>query len=118
MIQNSPPRLNGMRGQTSKMLVLADDRILCLYRRDDEPGLWANLVRIDGVQWVNLEQAPVWQGAGSGMTGTRGNMEELGDLQFGFPSMLLMPDNQVYAVFWCCESGIYNIRWCRIRING
>lgn len=114
----SRPRLNGMRGQTTKMIVLEDGRILCVYRREDEPGLWANLVRLDGDRWINLEQVPVWQGAPSGMTGRGLNDQELGDLKFGFPNMTLLPDNMVFVVFWCYEDGIHNIRWFRLRING
>ena len=37
----SKPRPNGLNGQTAKIIRLADGRILCLYRRHDQPGLWA-----------------------------------------------------------------------------
>jgi hypothetical protein len=113
----SPPRLTGLRGQTTKMLSLGDGRILSLYRRDDKPGLWANLSRIDGDAWVNLEEKLIWQGAPSGMTGQDNASEELGKLKFGYPSMVQLRDGSILGVFWCCEDCIYNIRWVRLHIG-
>ena len=111
-----PARLTGLRGQTAKITALPDGRILCLYRRDDRPGLWASLSRIHGEEWVNLEEAPLWQGATSGMSGQTAAAEELSDLRFGFPSMVRLPKGDVLALFWCGEDGINNIRWLRIRV--
>ena len=58
----SKPMLTGLHGQTAKITVLPDGQILCLYRRNDKPGLWANLSRIEGDKWVNLEEKVMWQG--------------------------------------------------------
>lgn len=110
-----PPRPTGLHGQTTKILSLGDNHLLCLYRRHDQPGLWANRACIEGDQWVNLEEAPVWQGATSGMSGETKPGEELKELRFGFPNMLLRPDGEVFAAFWCQEDCIYNIRWLRLR---
>lgn len=112
-----PPRLTGLNAQTAKIICLCDGRILCLYRRHDQPGLWANLSRLDGDEWTNLEELPVWQGACSGMAGKAPTGEELGALKFGFPSMVELPDGDVMAVFWCLEDGIHNVRWVRIRVG-
>jgi hypothetical protein len=112
-----PQRLTGLRGQTAKILSVGDNRILCLYRRDDRPGLWANLARIEGDAWVNLEEAPVWQGAASGMTGAANASEELGRLKFGYPSLVQLRSGDILALFWCCEDCIFNIRWIRLRVG-
>ena len=112
----SPPRPTGLHAQTAKITCLPDGRILCLYRRDDRPGLWANISRIDNDDWVNLEEAVLWQGAESGMVGRDAAAEELSDLKFGFPSMVQLTDGDVLALFWCCEDGVFNIRWLRIRL--
>ena len=112
----SQPRPTGLQGQTTKLHVLADGTVLALYRRDDRPGLWANRVRIDGDSWINLEDQAVWQGAPSGMAGDGTGADELVDLQFGFPQMLSLPNGDVFAVFWCQEDDIRNIRWFRIRV--
>jgi hypothetical protein len=114
----SPPRENGLRGQTAKILALRDGRILCLYRREDRPGLWANLAQLEGDSWRNLAEAPLWQGAPAGMSGRDVAGEELGALKFGYPSMVQLQDGEVLAVFWCCEECIHNIRWIRLAIDG
>jgi hypothetical protein len=113
----SQPRENGLRGETAKLLAMADGRLLCLYRRLDRPGLWAQLVEMRGDDWVNLDSAPLWQGTASGMRGAGSSGDELSALKFGFPSMLQLPDGDVLAVFWCVEECLHIIRWIRLRIK-
>lgn len=113
----STPRENGLQGETAKLHTLADGRVLCLYRRLDKPGLWANLVRIDADNWINLAELAVWQGPASGMKGERTASDELSALKFGFPSMVELPDGSVMAVFWCVEDGIHVIRWARLAVS-
>ena len=113
----SAPRATGLHGQTAKLIRLQDGRILCVYRRHDRPGLWASLAKIEGDSWVNLEELCLWRGATSGMTGTHSPGEELSALRFGYPSLIQLPDGDVFVVFWCSENCINNIRWIRIRVN-
>ena len=40
------PRSTGLIGQTTTPFHLGDNRLLCVYRRKDELGLWAVLARI------------------------------------------------------------------------
>ena len=61
--------LTGFRGQTTKLTELPDGRVLAIYRRDDKPGLWATVARLDGDEWVNLDTGRLWAGQPSGMTG-------------------------------------------------
>jgi hypothetical protein len=113
----SPPRDNGLVGETAKLLTLVDGRVLCLYRRLDTPGLWAQLLRIDGQQWVPLAEAPLWQGPLSGLVGDRAAGDELSSLTFGFPSLVELPGGEVLAVFWCVEECIHVVRWVRLRVR-
>ena len=113
----SPPRETGLIGETAKLITLADGRVLCVYRRSDRPGLWANLVRIEGDRWINLAEAPLWQGMASGMHGEGTSSDELSALKFGFPSMVHMAGGDVLLVFWCVEEGVHNIRWQRLKIG-
>lgn len=112
----SAPRENGIRGETAKLLTLSDGRLLCIYRRLDKPGLWANLVRIDGDEWINLEESCLWQGTVSGMMGIRSNSDELSGLKFGYPSLVQLPGGDVLVVFWCVEDCLHVIRWQRLEI--
>jgi hypothetical protein len=112
-----PARPTGLCGETSKLLSLGEDRVLCVYRRYDKPGLWANLACIDGNQWVNLEEAPLWQGTESKMFGERSSAEELSALQFGFPQPHRLSDGNIMVLLWCREDCIHNIRWLRLAVD-
>jgi len=111
------PRPTGIRSETSKLLSLGDEHVLCVYRRTDRPGLWVNLVRIDGDSWENLGEAPLWEGADSKMFGQRSSSEELAALAFGFPQPHLLPDGDVMVLFWCREDCVHNIRWVRFSVS-
>ena len=113
----SPPRENGLCGETAKLLTLADGQILCLYRRLDKPGLWANLVRINGDEWINVAETLIWRGPASGMKGERIASDELSALKFGFPSMVHLPGGDILAVYWCLEDCLHVIRWARLKIS-
>lgn len=111
-----PAREDGIQGETAKLLTLADGRLLCVYRRLDKPGLWANLVRIEGDEWINLEEACLWQGTVSGMMGIRTNSDELSGLKFGYPSLVQLQSGEVMVVFWCVEDCLHVIRWQKLEI--
>ena len=111
-----PPRLTGFHAQTAKLSVLADGSVLCLYRRHDRPGLWSNLARIEGDEWINLDETLLWSGAESGMRGETTPGAEMKELRFGFPNMVLLPDGSMFVVFWCQEDCINNIRWMKVRV--
>ncbi len=113
----SPPRENGIQGETSKLLALADGRVVCMVRRLDKPGLWANLVHIEGENWINVAEAQVWNGPTSGLFGKQGACDELSALKLGFPSMVQMSGGDVFAVFWCLEDCMHVIRWARLAIK-
>ena len=108
--------LTGFLAQTTKAIELPDGRILAVYRRHDEPGLWATLARLDGDAWLNEETAALWRGQASGMTGDTNPGAELAQLKFGFPQMVLEPDGAVFLVFWCEEDCIKNVRWLRLAV--
>lgn len=113
----SRPTETGFLAQTAKVIQLNDGRLLCVYRRNDKPGLWATLVRLDGDKWSNLGDAPLWQGAESGMSGRSNSGEELSLLKFGYPSARQISSHEILLLFWCQEECITNIRWLRLQIT-
>jgi len=113
----SDPKPTGLNGETIKLHGFADGRILALYRRVDKPGLWANLSRIEGDKWVNLAEAPAWTGSRSVVAGEGNSSDRLSGLKFGFPSMVELANGEIFAVFWCMEDCIHNIRWVRLRVR-
>ena len=115
--QFGPPRATGLQAQTAKILRLADGRIFCMYRHNEKPGFWACLVQIEGEEWVTLGETPVWEGTTSGMDGEGVLGKELSALKLGYPSMVQLADGDVFAVFWCVEDHVHNIRWARVRLE-
>jgi sialidase-1 len=111
----SASRPTGLCGQTAKLLALRDGRVLCVYRRDDKPGLWAQLVRLEADRWINLEENELWSGDPNGST-TTNTSDQLSSLKFGYPSMVELDDGNVMIVFWCSENGLHNIRWFNLSI--
>jgi hypothetical protein len=112
----SSPQPTGLRGQTAKLLSLGNQHVLCAYRRDDKPGLWAQLVRLDGDRWVNLAELRLWQGADAARQ-SRNTSDQLSGLKFGYPGLVRMSPDEVMVVFWCNEDGLNNIRWFRLRVD-
>jgi hypothetical protein len=112
----SLPQLTGLYGQTAKLLALDDQRVLCAYRRDDKPGLWAQLARIEGDRWINLTELLLWQGADAAPR-SENTSDQLSGLKFGYPGLIRTTPDEVMVVFWCNENGLNNIRWFRLRIS-
>lgn len=113
----SAPNNTGFEAQTCKVIQLYDGRLLCIYRRNDCPGLWANLAHLEGNEWVNLVQVPLWQGANSGMSGRANSAEELSSLKFGYPSLRQISGKKVIVLFWCQEDCVTNIRWIKVSVS-
>jgi hypothetical protein len=112
-----PPCSTGLAGQTATPLWLGDSRLLCVYRRTDQPGLWAAYCRLDGGAWVTEGQVALWgHGArGSGYVVSGEQMSEsFTRLRFGLPAALMLPDGEVFVAFWCFEDCVSVIRWFRL----
>lgn len=114
----SGPSSTGLQGQTLTPHVLPDGRILSVYRRIDEPGLWANLSHLEGDAWVNDSCRGLWGTAASGLTGASENMaENFQVLRFGAPCITALPDGILFVAFWAYEDCVSNIRWLKLRIH-
>lgn len=114
--------LTGFLGETTKMVVLGDESLLALYRRRDQPGLWATHARFDptgerGARWTSLESTSVWSGATSGMDPGDNGTQQLSGLRFGYPSPVLRPDGDVQVAYWRRTDEINEIVWQRLRMT-
>ena len=112
----SPPRSTGIMGQTCTPFALPDGRLLCVYRRCDRPGLWAQLAHLDGDRWINDSETPLWGTTAEGLKrdDSKNAVQNMSILRFGFPCGLVLPGGDVYFVFWCYEECVSNIRWFRL----
>lgn len=107
----------GFEAETCKLLLLRDGRIFCAYRRVDRPGLWATIAQIKDSRWINITEAPLWQGATSVTTSGNNTADGLSALKFGYPSLQEISDGLVMIVFWCQEACVTNIRWLKVKIS-
>ena len=114
------PHSTDLLGQTTTPLHLGDDRLLCIYRRSDQPGLWGALAHMKGNEWIAEEQSPIW-GAPYLKAHAEQNVEDFTEvfdtLSFGLPTALLLSNGDVFMAFWCKEEGINSIRWYRLRVE-
>lgn len=112
----SAPASTGLHGQTLTPLVLGDGRLLCVYRRMDAPGLWAVRSRIEGDNWINDGQLPLWGGSAAGLTVSSGSMSaDFAALRFGAPCLTPLDDGRIFAAFWCYEACVSIVRWFTLR---
>ena len=108
----------GLIGQTQTPLVIDEDRLLVVYRRTDQPGLWLQDVRIEGDRWVNVASRPLWGQSVDGTTDMGASMaENFRALRFGAPSVVRLDDGAVLVVFWCYEDNVSVIRWFRLELD-
>jgi sialidase-1 len=115
----TPPASTGLEGQTMTPIVLDHDRVLSVYRRMDEPGLWANLAHLEGDGWVNDACRPLWGHQSiEGVTRTGdGAVAMFQTLRFGAPSITRLADGALYVAFWCYEDCVSVIRWFKFHIE-
>lgn len=112
----SPAQSTGLQGQTLTPLVLDDGGILCVYRRMDKPGLWANIAVLQDDGWVNECELQLWGNETCGTTVSTANMSHnFNVLRFGAPSLAHLPDGTVFVAFWCYEDCVSVVRWFKIR---
>jgi hypothetical protein len=113
----SRPASTELLGQTLTPFVLDDGRILCVYRRMDESGLWANLSHLEGDVWVNDTAVPLWGAGAAGLTATTDDMaHNFSVLRFGTPCITRTPDGTIFVAFWCYEDCVSIIRWFKLEV--
>lgn len=113
-----PAGPNGLAAQTMKLGALGGSRLLAVYRRHDDVGLWASTARVEGADWVTEESARLWAGAAAGMSGEGPVGRELSALRFGYPSVVVESPTSAAVAFWCQEDDIYGIRLLRLDLPG
>lgn len=107
------PIPTGFLAQTCKVIQLRDGDLLCVYRRDDRPGLWATRATLKGEEWLNGREMVLWEGAESGMREGGPSVHRLSVLKFGYPSLSEIAPGEVMVLFWCRENCVTGIRWIR-----
>lgn len=106
----------GLLAQTAKLCVLPDDSLLVVWRGAEEPGLWASRAHLNGRDWVTDESVRVWTGNFT-LAGASCAADELSNLRFGYPTLVLRADGDVEVAFWCRENDQNIIRRVRLRVD-
>lgn len=111
------PASMGIQGQTLAAMLLPDDDVLCVYRRIDQPGLWASRCRVVGNSFKVIDSLPLWGWNASGLTSHTSNMaQNFNVLRFGAPCCVKLENGSVLIAFWCYEDCVSNIRWITLSI--
>lgn len=111
------PKSTGLTGQTMTPLLLADGRILCVYRRMDQPGLWCQIAHLEGDEWYNDDAQPLWGNQSGGLTATGESMaDNFKALKFGAPCLTPLPGGGIHLAFWCYEDCMSVIRWFKFQV--
>jgi len=111
----SPTRSTGILGQSTGLCPLPDGRALFIYnqRKHGELGVWLAAVRPTaadfGIEWNHI----LWRAATPG-TGTSGHSDWT-NFAFGEPSITLLSDGSLLAVWWCAGENGRGIRYCKLR---
>lgn len=114
----SPARPTGLQGQTLEPVLLEDGRVLSVYRHAGKPGLWANISRIEGEDWVNECEQPIWGYDPEKMISKDSNMvKNFNVLRFGAPSMVRLQDGTLFVAVWAVEDCVSNIRWFKLKVG-
>ncbi|MEX1229344.1 MAG: sialidase family protein [Planctomycetaceae bacterium] len=114
----SLPQSTGILGQTMTQFVLDDGRLINVYRRMDETGLWATVAHLEGDRWVNDETIPLWGQNAAQLTGRHSSMvDNFRVLRFGAPCINRLDNGEVFVAFWCYEDAKSVIRWFRFGVR-
>jgi len=113
-----PALQSPLQGQTCTPLALADNYIVCVYRRLDRNGLWAHLARIEGEKWIPVAEKCLWGQTTHALGGAEdSSIQHQHKLQFGYPQMIRLANGAVFVVFWGIEDGLSVIRWFRLNVS-
>lgn len=106
----------GLPGQTSSIIEVGDGEILCVYRRVDDPGLWADIASLERDEWINHERQCLWRPA---LPEKKKDtvVEKFHALRLGAPVLVRLPGGDIFLALWCYEDCVSNIRWFRLRLK-
>lgn len=119
----SVPRSTGLPGQHCQPLALGDDRLIAVYSHRRHPqGIAMSISEDFGKTWDRSRDLMVYDstaGKESGATGSRSSEEIWKDMElwrFGHPRAALLPNGEVFVVFYAGDDNIKSARWARVEL--
>jgi hypothetical protein len=117
------PGATTLDGQHCQPVAIGGDRLVALYtHRRNPPGIRAALSHDFGRTWDPKDEVEVY-GSGAGdepsATGAASELEywnAMGAWQFGHPRGALVPNGEVFVVFYAGEGATRSARWARVEV--
>lgn len=115
----SPTGSTGIMGQSTALAPYGRDTALFLYnhRKAAEPGVGLALVRPDAEKFEILGNRIIWKAKTNTQSGkTEIDHGDWTDFAFGEPSLAVLPDGNLLAVFWFNQAGQAGIHYVKLAI--
>lgn len=119
----SKPITTGLPGQHCQPVSVDGDRLVAIYsHRRDPPGIDLSFSPNFGRTWERSADLRVFHsalGGESGAEGPRSDAELWGDMErwrFGHPRAALLPNGELFVVFYAGDEAVKNAHWARVRI--
>lgn len=120
----TPPVSTGIAGQITAPIVLPGGRVLAVYNhRHDPPSIRAILSDDFGQSWRMEEELVLYEktlgGGEAGMGGKRDwgdYWEDFRRWTFGMPTVCLLPNGYVMAMYYAGDTEAMSIHWVRITL--
>jgi hypothetical protein len=119
----SIPSPTGLPGQHCQPLALGENRLAAAYtHRRDPPGIALSVSDDFGKTWSRDQDLMVYDstaGTESGAAASRSQAEYWNDMElwrFGHPRAVLLPDGEVFVVFYAGDDHIKSARWARLAL--
>ena len=120
--QWSVPEPTGLPGQHCQPLAIGGDRLVAAYtHRRDPPGIDLSFSPDFGQTWDRSSDLRVYDsslGTESGAEGSRAGAELWNDMEqwrFGHPRAALLPNGDLFVVFYAGDETVKNACWARVR---
>ncbi len=117
----SKPKPTNLNGAVTYPVKLNDGRLLSVYslRYGGLPGIYAALSYDEGNTWDLENQVILWDARGQSNIGSIKSKEisTMMGYAFGMPSVKLLDNGKLIACFWCTDSCITHVRWCKLSID-
>ena len=109
-------RSTGIAGQATALTPVADGRVLLAYsqRAQPDPGIWLAVARPSAADFCVERLGPAWVAQRATHTEGDAGHDSWRDFAFGEPSILVLPDGDIYLTLWCAQPSGRGIRFVRL----
>lgn len=105
-------------GQSTGLGALPDGRALFIYnqRRHGEPGVRLSVADPDENGFNSVYDELIWRATARTQGNTSGEHTEWTDFSFGEPSVIVLPDGDLFVTLWAIQPAARGIRYVKARL--